>query len=186
MSRNPLLHRLGSWQLRQSAGSFFQACPPWAWTAFSSLMRGWEVGGKRLFDLYGGVGFFSAMLAGSFESFILVEGSEIAANDAHANLAGLSVRIINDDVDGWLPASAGSAGDVILLDPPRTGLTERMAERLLSADAKSIVLIGCDGAAFCRDAKRLAERWNLKNLAVIDLFPYSLQAEFVGLFVQNA
>ena len=184
MSHNPLVHRLGSWQLRQSAGSFFQACPPWAWTAFSSLMRGWEIGGRKLYDLYGGVGFFTAMLAGAFEGYVLVESAGNSIADARANLAGMNVEITAADVDVWMPDGLGAAGDVILLDPPRTGLSENIAQKLLSAGAKSIVLIGCDGASFTRDAARLAQRWALKNLAVIDLFPYALPAEFVGLFVQ--
>jgi len=43
------------------------------------------------------------------------------------------------------------------------------------------VLVGCDGAAFCRDVQRLAETWELKGLAVADLFPLTHHVECVAL-----
>jgi len=55
-----------------------------------------------------------------------------------------------------------------------------------AAGASSLVLVGCDGAAFCRDAKRLGPAWRLEKLAVLDLFPLTNHVECVGLFVPAA
>jgi len=75
----------------------------------------------------------------------------------------------------------GADKDLILLDPPRTGLPPELCERLQSAQASNLVLVGCDGAAFCRDIKRLAPAWRLASLAAVDLFPFTHHAECVAL-----
>ena len=75
----------------------------------------------------------------------------------------------------------GTLEDVLLLDPPRSGLGLDLCARLQEAGAGCLVLVGCDGAAFCRDVKALAPAWHLQRLAVLDLFPLTVHAEFVGL-----
>ena len=44
-----------------------------------------------------------------------------------------------------------------------------------------MVLVGCDGASFCRDVKRLGPAWKLAELAALDLFPLTHHVECVGL-----
>ncbi|MFN8012452.1 MAG: hypothetical protein U0P81_13865 [Holophagaceae bacterium] len=175
-------------RLRHRPGGFFQACPPWAWDAFKTVLEGWDLRGGTLFDLYGGVGLFSAMLKDRFKRFELVESDETAVGFAKKNLSALQLdfEVRAGDVGTWLPEGLGAPGDAILLDPPREGLGEGLAERLQSAGASTLVLVGCDGAAFCRDAKRLGPAWRLKHLAVLDLFPNTVHAEFVGRFERNA
>lgn len=186
----PLIHQLGGNEIRQMPGAFFQACPQWAWEAFSKVLTGWDIRGNTLYDLYGGSGFFSLMLAGRFNSITLVESADLSVAAAQGNLAGLKdrgceVRIVCAQVEDWLPGALGTANDVILLDPPRSGLPKLVANRLNSAAAKAIVLVGCDGMVFCRDVMRLDEKWHLENLAVADLFPNTVLAEFVGLLLPN-
>jgi 23S rRNA (uracil1939-C5)-methyltransferase len=103
----------------------------------------------------------------------------IEANAEH--LAGLEVDVCNADVAAWIGGGLGETGDLILLDPPRAGLPEQVTDSLLTAGADALVLIGCDGMAFCRDIRRLAPKWRLEALSAIDLFPNTPQVEFVGL-----
>jgi 23S rRNA (uracil1939-C5)-methyltransferase len=77
------------------------------------------------------------------------------------------------------------AEDTILLDPPREGLEPTLCERLASAGAGTLVLVGCDGAAFCRDVKRLSYAWKLDQLAVLDLFPLTSHVECVALLTKR-
>jgi 23S rRNA (uracil1939-C5)-methyltransferase len=185
-SDEPMEQLLGGLRLRHRAGGFFQACPPWAWTAFRGVLEGWDLRGGTLWDLYGGVGLFSAMLKDRFRRFELVESDEAAVGFAKKNLSALKLdfEARAADVGAWLPEGLGEAGDAILLDPPREGLGEGLGERLQAARAGTLVLVGCDGAAFCRDAKRLAPAWRLGDLAVLDLFPNTVHCEFVGRFVR--
>ncbi|HTL98393.1 MAG TPA: hypothetical protein VL181_06270 [Holophagaceae bacterium] len=180
---SPLRHQLAGAALRQPAGGFFQVSPTWAAQAFGSLLEAWGVSGSTLFDLYGGVGLFSALLRERFRRFVLVESGEAAVEAARMNFAdlGLDSECTVADVGAWLPEGLGGPEDVVLLDPPRTGLAPEAADKLLTAGARCLVLVGCDGAAFCRDLKRLGSTWKVERLAALDLFPMTPHIEAVAL-----
>jgi 23S rRNA (uracil1939-C5)-methyltransferase len=180
---DPVSHRLGAALLRHQAGGFFQVCPDWAWSAFGEILGAWKLPGGTLYDLYGGVGFFSALLGGRFSKRVLVENVEPAVEWARRNLEalGLDSLCVAADAPEWVEPGLGTAEDLILLDPPRTGLTPELCEKLQTAGAGALVLVGCDGAAFCRDLRRLAPGWRLIELAVADLFPLTEHVEAVAL-----
>jgi 23S rRNA (uracil1939-C5)-methyltransferase len=181
--KEPVEHRLDGLTLRHRPGGFFQVCPPWAWEAFGAILSGWNLGGDTLYDLYGGVGFFSALLGERFRHRVLVENDEPAVDWARRNLAdlGLAAECLAEDAAAWVPEGLGADRDVILLDPPRAGLEPELCEKLRSARAGALVLVGCDGAAFCRDLKRLAPEWKVGGLAAADLFPLTHHVECVAL-----
>jgi 23S rRNA (uracil1939-C5)-methyltransferase len=186
-STEPIRHRLGDATLLHEPGAFFQVSPPWAAEAFGGLLRSWDLKGGTLYDLYGGVGLFSAMLGDRFRHRVLVESGEAAVAWARRNLesAGLPSECLAADVAAWVPEGLGSAEDVILLDPPRAGLDPALCDRLGTAGASTLVLVGCDGAAFCRDVKHLMATWNLDQLAVLDLFPLTSHVECVALMTRR-
>ncbi len=179
----PVTHRFPGFSLAQDAGAFFQVSPEWAHEVFRQILEGWDLRGGTLYDLYGGVGFFSALLGPRFRHRVLVEGYAPAVARAQANLEalGLSLEAHAEDVGTWVPEGLGAAGDLILLDPPRAGLDEALTQRLQGAGAERLVLIGCDGAPFCRDLQRLAPAWKVKDLHALDLFPRTVHAEFMAL-----
>lgn len=190
-SDEALAQTLDGVRLRHRPGGFFQACPPWAWTAFKTVLEGWDLKGGTLWDLYGGVGLFSAMLKDRFRRFELVESDAAAVGFAKKNLSALKLDFEAQaaDVGAWAAerlgaGGLGAPGDLLLLDPPREGLAPGLAEALHGAGAATLVLVGCDGAAFCRDAKRLGPAWRLADLAVLDLFPNTVHCEFVGRFAR--
>ena len=180
----PLAHQHREIRLLHGPVAFFQVCAPWAMEAFDRTLAGWGLSGETLYDLYGGVGLFSALLGDRFARRVLVESEPNAVLWAQRNLEGLGLpgECLEQEVADWLPEGLGSPGDMILLDPPRTGLGPELCARLGTAGAGSLVLVGCDGAAFCRDARDLAPAWRLEALTVLDLFPLTVHAEFVGLF----
>jgi 23S rRNA (uracil1939-C5)-methyltransferase len=182
-TQEAILHRHQGAELRHRAGGFFQVCAPWAMTVFGEVLEGWEVRGETLFDLYGGVGLFSALLRERFHHFVLVESEPNAVAWARKNLAGMGLpaECHATDAADWIPEGLGEPSDVILVDPPRVGLAPAFADTLKTAHARTLVLVGCDGAAFCRDVKRLAPEWELEKLTVLDLFPLTAHAEFLGL-----
>lgn len=178
-----VVHQLAGARLAHDAGAFFQVSPPWAAEAFGGLLAGWGVAGATLYDLYGGVGLFSALLRERFRRFVLVESFEPAVDWARKNLGALDLdaEYHAEDVGAWTPEGLGTPEDLILLDPPRAGLEPALAEKLLGAQAGTLVLVGCDGAAFCRDLKRLQAAWKLEQLVALDLFPNTHHVECVAL-----
>jgi 23S rRNA (uracil1939-C5)-methyltransferase len=182
-TEDPILERVAGAALRHGPGGFFQVSPAWAAQAFGGLLERWKIQGSTLFDLYGGVGLFSALLKDRFKRFLLVESFEPAVAWARKNLAelGLDAECCMADVAEWVEEGLGRPEDLILLDPPRAGLAPELSAKLLSAKTDRMVLVGCDGAAFCRDLKRLEEAWKVEQLAALDLFPLTHHVECVAL-----
>jgi tRNA/tmRNA/rRNA uracil-C5-methylase (TrmA/RlmC/RlmD family) len=182
-----LAHHHEGFSLQHKIGGFYQISPGWAAEAFGELLRSWDLRGNTLYDLYGGVGFFSAMLGDRFQHRCLVECDEPAVAWARVNLQALHLpaECIAADAAEWLPENLGQPADLILLDPPRAGLPPELCERLQSARCQTMVLVGCDGASFCRDVKRLSPAWTLEALAALDLFPLTHHVECVGLLKRS-
>lgn len=180
-----LEHVLAAGTLCHSASSFFQVSPAWAAQALAQLYSQWQITGATLYDLYGGVGFHSALLASAFQHLVVIEADALACYCARQNLAAYRHRAESMLVERWLSDPAKRAGftpeDVLLLDPPRAGLPKQVVAALCGIRAGTLVLCGCDGASFCRDVARLAPAWQLQRLAVLDLFANTVHVECVGL-----
>lgn len=173
-----------SGRMSRTIGTFFQACPEWAFEAFSRLFEKWNIRGETLFDVYGGCGFVSFILKSRFKKFIIVESDADACNDARRNLEGLEAEIFEMSAVRWLEAAQDFSEGILFFDPPRSGLGSEMVELVCRSNVGNIILIGCDGAAFARDAKLLLGSFEIANLAAIDLFPNTFQVEFAGKFVR--
>lgn len=166
---------------RISARSFFQARPDGAEAlveAVGEAMAGALPAGGHLVDLYGGVGLFAGAL-GESARVTLVEQSASSAADARVNLAEQGARIVRADVDHWGAAHA----DVVVADPPRSGLGARGVGKVAATRAGRVVLVSCDPGALGRDARLLGEAgYDLRTCELVDLFPHTSHVEVVSRF----
>lgn len=166
---------------RISARSFFQARPDGAEALIGAVGRAMEgalPAGGHLVDLYGGVGLFAGALAGGAQ-VTLVEQSASSVADARVNLADQDARIVRADVDHWGPGRA----DVVVADPPRTGLGRRGVGKVAATHAGRLALVSCDPGSLGRDARLLAEAgYELRSSQLVDLFPQTSHVEVVTRF----
>jgi 23S rRNA (uracil1939-C5)-methyltransferase len=139
--------------------------------------------GMRLGDLYAGVGFFSALAADSGVEVIAIETSSSACADFEQNLAAFEgISLYEAPVEMALPAVPANL-DVVLLDPPRAGLSRPALDALLNHRAPRIVYLSCDLGTFARDAKRLqAGGYYLQEVTPIDLFPQTFHIETLSIW----
>ena len=166
---------------RIGARSFFQARPDGA-DALVAAVRdalGDELtADATIADLYAGVGLFAGALAPTGR-VTAVESSGSSVADARVNLAGLGARILKVDVDRWHPSKT----DVVVADPPRTGLGRRAVANIAGTGATRVALVSCDPAALGRDAKLLAAAgYVLRSATLVDLFPHTSHVEVVSRF----
>ena len=166
---------------RIGARSFFQARPDGA-DALVAAVR--EALGPELtpdaslVDLYAGVGLFAGALA-PVRRVTAVESSGSSVADARVNLADRRARILKVDVDRWRP----SRTDLVVADPPRTGLGRRAVANIAGSGARRLALVSCDPAALGRDAKLLAGAgYALRTATLVDLFPHTSHVEVVSRF----
>ena len=151
----------------------------------TGALGGWvrdRAQGKRFHDLYGGCGFFSALLAGSFASGVLVEQAKQDADLAAANLRenGLkNVAVVHGTAEQYLKQGSAGPADCIVVDPSRTGLTETARQAVARCAPGSIVYVSCNPSTQARDLGFFIHRhgYRLAAFALFDLYPNTSHIE---------
>jgi tRNA/tmRNA/rRNA uracil-C5-methylase (TrmA/RlmC/RlmD family) len=143
--------------------------------------------GERALDLYSGVGLFAAGLAarvGADGSVVAVESDRRAAADARRSLHDLpQVRFAPGRVGSVLPGllAAGEGGDVVVLDPPRSGAGRDVVGYVARLAPRVVVYVACDPAALARDVATAAGLgYRLTALRAFDAFPMTHHVECVA------
>lgn len=136
-------------------------------------------GRERVVDLYAGFGNLSLPLAAA-SRVTAVESSSSAASDARRNArtTGRSVRVVNRRVEDWTPTVADRDSDLVVLDPPRPGLTRSALGRVLSLNAPRLLYVSCEPATLARDARRFVDAgYRLTRVQCFDFFPHTAHVE---------
>jgi 23S rRNA (uracil1939-C5)-methyltransferase len=140
-------------------------------------------------DLYSGVGVFAVALARAGWTVTAVEADReaVAAGRLAASRATHpgSVRFVASPVQSFLDSAGGPrpAPEVVVADPPRSGLGRDAVGRVSGLGPRRIVLVSCDPATLARDARGLVDRgYALGLVSPVDLFPQTAQVEAVAVF----
>lgn len=172
-----LQYQVGDMTFRVSAGAFFQVnrflVRDLAQTVAADFF------GKIALDLYAGVGLFAAHLAKRFEQVFAVESSPASAADLKAN-AIKNVVPVKATVEGFLPRSLNMNPDVVVVDPPRSGLGPRASQLLAALRVKRLVYVACDPATLARDVRTFLDfGYQVEQVHLLDLFPQTFHLESV-------
>ena len=161
---------------RVSAGAFFQTNRHLVGRMIDLAIAGRH--GKLALDLYAGVGLFTLPLARRFKRVIAVESSSVSAEDLRASAPG-NVKVSSQSTRTYLASAAGSLRpDLIVVDPPRTGLGNPVCQEISRLAASEIVYVSCDPATLGRDLKQLTKSgFKIVELHLIDLFPQTFHIE---------
>jgi 23S rRNA (uracil1939-C5)-methyltransferase len=179
-----------------SAGSFFQTNRHLANELIKIVTQGQE--GELALDLYAGAGLFSTALECDFRHIVSVEPSQTAFTDLQYNLPknGKAIRATaeqylsgrwngeagNEESSGReaaLPSSARKP-DLVIVDPPRGGLGERVTRAVAGLGASRIAYVSCDPATLARDlVLLLAAGYRIDRAHLVDLFPQTYHLETV-------
>ncbi len=135
--------------------------------------------GRTVVDAYAGVGSVGRILAreGARVTAIELDREAVAAarRDAPDGFRAVRGRV-EEELAGTLPA------DVVLVNPPRTGLHDRIPEILGETPPGRLIYVSCDPATLARDRARLAPAFRLEELGAFDLFPQTAHVECVAVF----
>ena len=143
-------------------------------------------------DLYAGVGLFGLSLAATRSStVIVVEGDPVSGADLKANAEpfGDRLRVERRSVEQFLAVirdrKAPMTGATMIVDPPRTGMSNEALAGAIGLQPARIVYVSCDVATFARDTRTLINGgYELRELTGIDLFPNTAHVETVAVFVR--
>jgi len=138
--------------------------------------------GSLAWDLYAGVGLFSAALAQHYDQIVAVEASPGSVRDLRDNLHGKKHRIIaSSTLDFLRRAMREETPELVVVDPPRAGLDKEVAALLAAARPAHITYVSCDPATLSRDLKSLLDSgYHLSAIRMVDLFPQTFHLESVA------
>jgi 23S rRNA (uracil1939-C5)-methyltransferase len=135
--------------------------------------------GKLALDLYAGVGLFSSPLAKSFTQVIAVEASPISHTDLRYN-SEPNVKAVRSTTEQYLTKAKSTRPDYVVVDPPRSGMGEKIVRQLAELSAPQIAYVSCDPATLARDLQvLLAAGYRIEQAHFIDLFPQTFHLESV-------
>ncbi len=162
---------------RVSAGAFFQTNRFLIDELVSIVTTGSS--GDLALDLYAGVGLFSTALT-AFRHIVSVESSQTAVNDLQYNLP-VNGKAVRAETERYLTEHTGREhADLVVVDPPRSGLGDSVARALASLSAPRVTYVSCDPATLARDLVPLnAAGYRVEEVHLVDLFPQTYHLESV-------
>jgi 23S rRNA (uracil1939-C5)-methyltransferase len=171
--------------LSHDVRSFFQG-NRWLLPAFTERVIA-QIPDGGVVDLYAGVGLFAISLAAlGRRDVTAVEGDRYSARDLESNAAAFSgaVAVVHASVEGYLDRRDVSSPAALVVDPPRTGVSNEALSGILALKPGRIVYVSCDVATLARDARRMAEAgYRLEHIEGFDLFPNTAHVETLAVFV---
>ncbi|HEY9362439.1 MAG TPA: 23S rRNA (uracil(1939)-C(5))-methyltransferase RlmD [Chitinophagaceae bacterium] len=142
-------------------------------------------GTETVYDLYCGTGSIGIFLSRLAKKIIGVETIAAAIEDAHENatLNNISHALFfaGDVIDICDEAFFAQHGkpDVIITDPPRAGMHEKLVNKILAAAAPTVIYVSCNPATQARDLQLLDAKYAVTKIQPVDMFPHTLHIENV-------
>ncbi|WP_117237348.1 class I SAM-dependent RNA methyltransferase [Thermus sediminis] len=139
-------------------------------------------GGGRALELYAGSGLLSLLLAPKFNEVVAIEISKEAVGRGERDRARLGVENVRFHRGDAREAPRFGAFDLVVLDPPRAGLSPEVRAYLLQSRPKAILYIACDPATWARDVGELSKGGYVLAFArPYDFFPFTHHVEVLSL-----
>jgi 23S rRNA (uracil1939-C5)-methyltransferase len=177
-----LWETFGGLRLKIGVRSFMQANWP-LFEVMGQTVQAWigDLAGTRILELYAGAGALGMSLAHAGARVMGVEVNPYAVQDARESIQvnrikGCRMRAVS--VESYLSTVQSGEYDVILLDPPRTGLRPKVLERLGALKVPRVLYLSCDPPSLSRDVKALcAQGYTIQRLQPFDMFPQTAHLE---------
>ena len=176
-----------------SANSFFQTNSLMAEKLYDVILNSANLKGDEIvYDLYCGAGSISLFLARKAKFVygfdIIVSSIENAEQNAIINnIENIDFSVAN--LDSYFERKKSKnlpSPDIVIVDPPRSGMHKKMTEYLPKFRAKKIIYVSCNPSTQARDAQILkSHAYELKKLTVVDMFPHTPHVETVGVFEKS-
>lgn len=144
-------------------------------------------GNEVVYDLYCGTGSIGIFLSKGAKKIIGIEAVPDAIEDAKLNAAWNSLEHCQfyagdvSDIATDAFFEAHGRPDVIITDPPRAGMHEKLIQQLLRMRAPRVVYVSCNPATQARDLQLLDEAYKVIRLQPVDMFPHTHHIENVAL-----
>lgn len=184
-----LAMELDGLKLRISPRSFFQLNSKQAVQLYRTIASMVKENNELIVEAYSGIGAISLYLKDKAKEIIGIESIKDAVVNANQNAAlnGCEhVSFLCDDAANKLTyLSKKRSIDVLVVDPPRSGLDDAMLECILRSKIKNVIYVSCNPATLGKNLAVLCSRYNVDRIQPIDIFPHTPHVETVVLLSQQ-
>jgi len=181
-----ITEKLEDFSFKISPKSFFQTNSKQAERLYQVTRNFAELTGKEIvYDLYCGTGSIGIFCSQNAKKIIgvefVAEAIEDAKENAQLNQLNDTAFFAGDVIDICNDAFFETHGkpDVIITDPPRAGMHDKLVKKLLDMEAPLIVYVSCNPATQARDLSLLSEKYTVTKIQPVDMFPHTLHIENV-------
>lgn len=179
---------LGNFKFKISPMSFYQVNPVQTEKLYSKAVEYANLtGNETVFDLYCGIGTIGIFASKNVKKLYGIETVPEAIEDAwqNAKINNLkNAEFFVGDVEKTLPEFIKERNinpDVVFIDPPRKGCDKTALDTILQIEPKKLVYVSCNPATLARDLKILEEKYEIKEISICDMFPFTHHVECCAL-----
>jgi 23S rRNA (uracil1939-C5)-methyltransferase len=188
-----LAEELCGLQLEMSHGAFFQTNTEMAERLYAVAAEfAGLTGSERVFDLFCGIGTIGLTMARQAGEVWGLEIVEEAIADAERNARRNKIEnahfMAANARTGVRPlVEKAGKPDVVVVDPPRAGLSQKIVRRVIECEAEKIVYVSCNPTTLAPNAAQLVEAgYKLTRVRPVDMFPQTPHIECVALFERQS
>ena len=182
-----ILEKVGKYYFKISSLSFFQVNTEGAEKLYDKVKEyGSLQTNERVLDLYCGTGTIGIYLSDSAKDVTGLEINSEAVQDAQDNIdinKVINVKVEQKDVSKVIDKYENI--ELVVLDPPRSGLSKKAMNNILEINPNRIVYVSCDPATLSRDLNILKDNYELKEVTPVDMFPNTYHVECVCLLMKK-
>jgi tRNA (uracil-5-)-methyltransferase len=182
---------LGDLQFELSARTFFQLNPVQTVVLYNEVKKAAGLtGNEKVLDAYCGVGTIGLWLA---EQAAEVRGMDVipeSIEDAKKNAKRhgfTNTKYVPGKAEEVLPkwVKKGWKPDVIVVDPPRTGLDDQLLQTILQVEPKKLIYVSCNPSTLAKNIQTLSKKYDVKYIQPVDMFPQTSHVECCSLLVRK-
>ena len=174
---------IGPYTFRISPNSFFQTNTSGAEKLYNKVLEYAELEpGDKVLDLFCGTGTIPIYLSENAGEILGMEIIESAVSDAKLNCSLNQVENCNFTLGDIRYTIEGITfnPDVLIVDPPRTGIHKDILKTILGMSVKKMVYVSCNPATMARDLGEMAEKYSVIEIQPVDMFPHTYHIESVA------
>lgn len=177
---------LGDLHFELSARTFFQLNPLQTINLYNEVKKAAELTGvEKVVDAYCGVGTIGLWLANQAAEVrgmdVIPESIEDAKKNAKRH-GFTNTKYVPGKAEDVLPkwVKKGWHPDVIIVDPPRTGLDNQLIQTILQAKPKKLIYVSCNPSTLAKDIQALSSKFDVNYIQPVDMFPQTAHVECIS------
>ncbi|MBN2504303.1 MAG: 23S rRNA (uracil(1939)-C(5))-methyltransferase RlmD [Bacilli bacterium] len=150
---------------------------------YREIAKAAKLSGKEIVvDGYCGIGITTLLLAKNAKEVYGIDYSQASISDAKTNALENNIKNVHffeDHVEGALPKilQSGVKPDILVLDPPRSGLHDTVMKAILGAKIPKVIYVSCNPSTLAKNLAYLTKAYDIEYIQPIDMFPHTSNVE---------